>query len=128
MKIIFLFFPLGCCEKQKQNYFGELRSGINAMIANTFRLKSCQKLGDFDLCCQMVYFQTKNTNLGKFLKGLAMEDVGIFRANLCILRPNGIFYGRLVHFAVIWCIHNIGFHEQRKCFRRKNVENRRKLQ
>jgi hypothetical protein len=27
---------------------------------------------------QMVYFQTKNPNLGKFFKSLPMEDVGIF--------------------------------------------------
>jgi hypothetical protein len=35
----------------------------------------------------MVCFQTRNPNLGKFLEGLAMEDVGIF-------------YGHLVHFTV----------------------------
>jgi hypothetical protein len=28
--------------------------------------------------CQMVCFQTKNPNLGKFLAGLAMENLGIF--------------------------------------------------
>jgi hypothetical protein len=42
-------------------------------------------------CCQKVYFQTKNANLGKFWKVLQMEDVGIFMAILTILRPNGIF-------------------------------------
>jgi hypothetical protein len=41
----------------------------------------------------MAYFQTKNPNLGKFLDGLAMEDI---MANESILRPNGIFYGHLV--------------------------------
>jgi hypothetical protein len=35
----------------------------------------------------MVCFQTKNPNLGKFLKDLAMEYVGVF-------------YGHLVHFTV----------------------------
>jgi hypothetical protein len=28
--------------------------------------------------CQMALFQTKNTNLVKFWRGLAVEDVGIF--------------------------------------------------
>jgi hypothetical protein len=31
-----------------------------------------------------------------------MEDAGIFI--LSILRPNGVFYGHLVHFVVIWYI------------------------
>jgi hypothetical protein len=34
------------------------------------------------------------------LEGLAIEDVGIFMAILSNLRPNGIFYGRLVHFVL----------------------------
>jgi hypothetical protein len=38
------------------------------------------------------------------LEGLAMEDVSIFWAIMSILRPNGIFYGHLVHFVVIWYI------------------------
>jgi hypothetical protein len=41
--------------------------------------------------CQMVYFLTKNPNLGKFLESRAMEDVGIF----C---------DHLVYFVVIWNI------------------------
>jgi hypothetical protein len=36
----------------------------------------------------MVYFQTKNSKLGKFFKGLAMEEAGIS-------------YGHLVYFAFI---------------------------
>jgi hypothetical protein len=28
--------------------------------------------------CQMVYFQTENTNLGIFLEGLGMENLDIF--------------------------------------------------
>jgi hypothetical protein len=36
------------------------------------------------------------------LEGLAVEDVGIFTTTFSILRPNGIFYGHLVRFAVIW--------------------------
>jgi hypothetical protein len=39
----------------------------------------------------MVYFQTQNPNLFKFL---AMEDVGIFYVHI----PFGIFYGHLIYF------------------------------
>jgi hypothetical protein len=39
----------------------------------------------------MVYFKTQNPDLGKFLEGLAMEDVGLF-------------YRHLVYFATIWYI------------------------
>jgi hypothetical protein len=46
----------------------------------------------------MVHFQTKNLNLSKFWTVLQWN---IFRAILSILQPNGIFYGHLVHFAVI---------------------------
>jgi hypothetical protein len=61
--------------------------------------------------CQMGYFQTKNSTLGKILEGLATEDVGTvyghlvhFSAYWYILSPFGIFYGHLVYFVVIWYI------------------------
>jgi hypothetical protein len=46
----------------------------------------------------MVYFQTKNLDLGKFCRVLAIEDIGIFCGRLCQ------FYGHLVYFMVIWYI------------------------
>jgi hypothetical protein len=49
----------------------------------------------------MVYFQTKNPNLGKFWKVLQWNMFGIFRAILSILLPNCIVYGHLVQFVVI---------------------------
>jgi hypothetical protein len=59
----------------------------------------------------MAYFQTRNPNLGKFSRGRAMVDVGIFSGHLVnfndiwyILWPLGISYGYLVHFPVlVWC-------------------------
>jgi hypothetical protein len=48
----------------------------------------------------MVHFQTKNMNSGKFWNFLQWKMFGIFRDILSILRPNGIFYGHLVHFVV----------------------------
>jgi hypothetical protein len=55
-------------------------------------------------CCQVVYFQAKNPNLGKVCKVLQWKTLVFSMANLSILRPNGIFYGRWVHFVVIWHI------------------------
>jgi hypothetical protein len=51
----------------------------------------------------MVYFQTKNPNLGKFRRVL-IEDVSIFNGHLVYLRPFDIFDGHLVYFVVIWYI------------------------
>jgi hypothetical protein len=45
---------------------------------------------DVNQGCQMVYYQTKNPNLG-ILEGLAIEDVGIF-------------YGLFVNFPAMWYI------------------------
>jgi hypothetical protein len=47
----------------------------------------------------MVYFQTKNANLGKFR--LAIKYVGKFMDVSSILLPFGIFCGHLVYFVVI---------------------------
>jgi hypothetical protein len=41
--------------------------------------------------CQMVYFQTKNPDLGKFLEVYAIEDVGILYGRLVC------FYGQSVY-------------------------------
>jgi hypothetical protein len=53
----------------------------------------------------MVYFQTQNPNLGKFLRALhRLENIDIFYGHLeyftgiwNILRTSGIFYNNLVH-------------------------------
>jgi hypothetical protein len=42
----------------------------------------------------MVYFQTKNPNLGKKM-GLAMEEVGLFYGPLVYFTGIGIIYGHL---------------------------------
>jgi hypothetical protein len=54
--------------------------------------------------CQMVCFQTKYFNLGKFWRVLQWKMFIYFTAIGNILRPLGIFYGHLVYFAVIWYI------------------------
>jgi hypothetical protein len=50
-----------------------------------------------DQFCQMVYFQTKNTNLGKFCKVLQCKM-------LVFLWPFGTFYGRMVYVWAVWFI------------------------
>jgi hypothetical protein len=63
---------------------------------------------DLDQGCQMVYFQTKDPNLGKFCRGLSMEDVGIGIVRPYIwstLQTFGIFVAILcTYFIVIWNI------------------------
>jgi hypothetical protein len=60
--------------------------------------------------CQMVYFQTKNCNLGKFRK-VCKENIGIFYGHFSlftaiwnILWTFGIFCGNLVYFPPCWYI------------------------
>jgi hypothetical protein len=55
-------------------------------------------------CCQMAYLQTKKSEFGYILEGLAMQDVWY------ILRPFGPFYGHLVYFVnfiIIWYIFHV---------------------
>jgi hypothetical protein len=57
-----------------------------------------------DQGCQMVCFQTKNPNLGKFWRVLPWEILVYFMTIWSILRPLEIFYGHLVYLGVIWFI------------------------
>jgi hypothetical protein len=52
----------------------------------------------------MVYFQTKNPNLGKFLTALDWKMLINFMAIWNILWRFGIFYDHLVRFVFIWYI------------------------
>jgi hypothetical protein len=54
--------------------------------------------------CQMVCFQTKNPNLGKFCRVLLWKILVYFMTVWSILRPLQIFYGHLVYFVVFWYI------------------------
>jgi hypothetical protein len=54
--------------------------------------------------CQMVYFQTKNPNLGKFSMALQWKMLVCFMESWSILRPLDIIYGFLDYFMVIWYI------------------------
>jgi hypothetical protein len=52
--------------------------------------------------CQVVYFQTKNPNLGKFWTALEWKMLVYFTAIWYILWSFGIFHGHLVYFMAIW--------------------------
>jgi hypothetical protein len=54
----------------------------------------------------MVYCQTKNPNLGKFLRALDLKMVIYFMAFWNICQTFWTFYDHLVHFVLIW---NISF-------------------
>jgi hypothetical protein len=54
--------------------------------------------------CQMLCFQTKTPNLGKFLEGHRMEILEYLMVIWNILRSFGIFYSNLEYFTVIWYI------------------------
>jgi hypothetical protein len=54
--------------------------------------------------CQMVYFQTKNPNLGKFWRVLQWKTL-VYMSTWYILRPFWYIYGRLIYFMVIWYIY-----------------------
>jgi hypothetical protein len=54
--------------------------------------------------CQMAYFPTKKSNLGKFGRVSQSKIIVYFMAIWSILRPFGIFYGHSVYFMVIWYI------------------------
>jgi hypothetical protein len=67
--------------------------------------------------CQMVYFKTKNHNLGVFLEGLGMESVGIYYALLVYCTAIWYTYlGSFCIFVVIWYIFPVLL-----CFTQKNL-------
>jgi hypothetical protein len=52
--------------------------------------------------CQMVCFQTKNPNLGKFWRVLQWKILVYFKTVWSILLSFEIFYGHLVYFMYVW--------------------------
>jgi hypothetical protein len=54
--------------------------------------------------CQMVYFQTKNPNVGKIWRALEWKMLQYFMTIWNILHPFGIMYGLWEWFVVIWYI------------------------
>jgi hypothetical protein len=67
------------------------------MLSCAFIEESGRKGGSSRQGCQMVCFQTKNPNLGKFWRVLKWKF-------FYILRPSGLFYGHRKYFIAIWDI------------------------
>jgi hypothetical protein len=57
--------------------------------------------------CQMAYFQTPSSILGKFWQVLQWKMLVYFKAIWSILRPSGIFFGHLVYWMEIWFIFSV---------------------
>jgi hypothetical protein len=54
--------------------------------------------------CQMAYFQTKNPNLGKFLRICNGKMLVYYEAIWSVFRPFVVFCGRSVYFMAIWYV------------------------
>jgi hypothetical protein len=65
---------------------------------NSFKKSAERCMTEMDQGCQVIYFQTKNTNLGKFSRFLCWMMLVYFTANWSILLPYGIFCGQMVYF------------------------------
>jgi hypothetical protein len=74
--------------------------------------------------CQMVYFQTKSSNLGKFCRALDWKNVDIFLDHLDYCTKFGIFG--------TFCVHLVHFlsvlisHTKKNLATLVNIENKRK--
>jgi hypothetical protein len=66
--------------------------------------KSCNLEWRWIQGCQMVSFQTKNSDLGKFWTALGGKMLLEFMAIWNILWTFGIFYDHLEHFGFLWYI------------------------
>jgi hypothetical protein len=66
--------------------------------------------------CQMVYFHTKNPNLGVLKRALELKMLLHFMVILNFLRQSVMFYGHLVYFVVIGI-----YSPDWVCFAKKNL-------
>jgi hypothetical protein len=66
------------------------------------RVTAKENIRSVDQGCQMVSFQTKNPNLGKFWRALDWKMLIYFTAIWNILQIFGIFYDHLAHFFRFW--------------------------
>jgi hypothetical protein len=89
---VFFLQSSSSVRKSNDNYFIQLQLFFSLSLLG--RLQGCQ----------MVYFQTKISNLGKFWKVLQRKMLLHFMAIWSILRPYGIFCCHLVYLKVIWYI------------------------
>jgi hypothetical protein len=82
---------------------------LTALAATRSKKSGCEIFLNFRFMlkvqgCQMVYFQTKNTNLGKFWSFSQWKMMIHVMTIWSVLTPFGIFCVRSVHFMAIWYI------------------------
>jgi hypothetical protein len=86
------------------------------MVSSKQLQTGSQSSGNTNQGCQMVCFQTKNPNLGKFWSVLQWKMLVYLMSIWSILRPLELFYGHLVYFVIIWYIFSrFGMLCQEKC-------------
>jgi hypothetical protein len=104
--------PLATVSKicENKNLMQVMMMMMTTIFAGIFKLPNgSRNLGDVKTIspqgCQMVYFQTKNPNLGKFRRALEWKRLGHSMTIWNILQSLGTFYGHLVIYVVtIWYI------------------------
>jgi hypothetical protein len=81
------------------NEIGMQPDGLSRIAITNIGAKS-----DLQQGCQMVYFQTKNPNLGKIWTAVEWKKLLYFMTVWNIFRSFGIIYSRLEYFVVMWYI------------------------
>jgi hypothetical protein len=92
------------CLEKKVFHFNVLIAASRGFESFYSRMNVSVSSEDMDQGCQMVCFQTKNPDLGKFWRVLLWKILVYFMTIWYILRPLEIIYGHLVYFVVIWNI------------------------
>jgi hypothetical protein len=77
-----------------------LNPETNALISLSYEIANIG-IGHKRQGCQMAYFKTKNSNLGKFWRVLQWKLLVYFVAIWSILRSFGIFCSHLAYFMVV---------------------------
>jgi hypothetical protein len=83
------------------------RNGVQSSFKRTItrlRLDNNSEMMGHRQGCQMVCFQTKNTNLGKVWRASDWKILIYFTAVWNILQTFEIFYDHLVEFVFVWHI------------------------
>jgi hypothetical protein len=81
-----------------QNHFLFFKACEDLCLITALYVDSCH------LGCQMVCFQTKSPNLGKFWRVFQWKMLVYFMAIWSISMPFGLFHGHLVYLMAIWYI------------------------
>jgi hypothetical protein len=98
---------------EQRNLFCQML--MNFLGTNSSRQKLFQNWSQYCaiwVISRVVYFQTKNPNLGKFGRVLQWKMLVYFIAVWSNLRPFGIIYGHLVYFMVMFSCFGMLYQEE----------------